>query len=292
MTVQNLTKIIGFSDEDIKDYQYYRGIISDDIEKMAYDYMHSDDELKDILDKLSELATDEIHVYTVRLLFILECAGLLEQLYKDNNISADIFADTMKDIKYKLDECRRVHNIFGVFVVDWYNGFFRMRRFAFGRLQYDLCTHKGESITVMGHRLNEGDFCLGCHIPSAGPLLPQEVEKSVRMAYEAYKDRLNGNLLFIRCETYLFYPPYRNVFGENSNTVRFARNFHIIKVLEGKGFSDAWRIFGEEYKGSTKGLKNETSLQRRFISYLDNNPTFGVGVGYAIFDGKNIITKK
>ena len=292
MIAQNLLEKIGFSIDDIKDYQYYRSIINDKIEKAAYDYMFSDVELKDILGYMSEFETDEIHMYTARLMFILECTGYLEQLYKDNNISMDIFVNSMKDIKYKLDECRKVHNVFGTFVVEWYNGFFRMRRFALGRLQYDLCTHTGDSINVMGYTLNDGDFYLGCHIPSSGPLLPEKIEESFAMAYEMYKDRLDGKPLFISCGTYLFYPPYQNVFGEDSNTVKFAKNFHIVKVMEGKSFSDAWRIFGEDYKGSTKGLKNETSLQRRFISYLDNNPTFGVAVGYAVFDGKNIITKR
>ena len=112
------------------------------------------------------------------------------------------------------------------------------------------------------------------------------------MAYDTYKDRLSGNTLFIKCDTYLFYPPFESVFGEESNTVRFAKRFELTQVKQGETFNDAWRIFGEDYRGITSGLKRETSLQKKFISYIDNGGTFGLGIGYALFNGKRIITKR
>lgn len=292
MIPQNLLTDIGFSPDDIKSYHHYKSIISDKIEEYAKNYMNSDDKISDTLEKVSLLSNDNIHKFTAYLLFILECTGYLAAIYKENNISSHIFVDTMKDIKYKLDECRKVYGVFGTFVQNWYEGFLRMTRFAIGRLQFDLRTHMGDSVDIMGHTLKNGDFYLSCHIPSSGPLLPELVEDSFKKAYDMYKDRLSGKMLFVKCESYLLYPPYECVFGTDSNTISFAKLFYITEAVQQQGFGDCWRIFGEDYKGSTKGFKSETSLQRRFVSYIDNGGTFGMGVGYALYDGEKIITKR
>ena len=94
------------------------------------------------------------------------------------------------------------------------------------------------------------------------------------------------------CSSWLLYPPYIDVFGENSNTAAFIGNFKIISTTETDDFGDAWRIFSKDFDGNADNLPAETSMQKSFINYIKNVGKFGGGLGILIFDGKTVLTRK
>lgn len=292
MLVSNLLSEIGFTREEQEQYSNYKKIIGNAVSEPAKCYMLGKTGFEDAVSLLDEIAIDGVHKYTVHLLFLLECTSYLLDNYIAKGIDKSIFVNSMKDIKYKLDECIKVKNVFGIFVLNWYRGFFEMTRFALGRLQYDIMVHRGEELEISGYKIKDGDFKLNCHIPSAGPLTSEKVNESLRIAYDFFKDRLGGRILPIRCSSWLLYPPYIKVFGENSNTTGFVRNFEVYFVKKTDNFSDAWRVFAVDFDGDIKKLPSETSMQRSFIDYIKNGGTFGTAKGIILFDGENVLTRK
>jgi len=65
------------------------------------------------------------------------CAGKhLRVMYEKNGIPLDVYYDTMRDLRYKLMECYKMHGVWGSFVASWFCGAFVLDRFEIGRLQY------------------------------------------------------------------------------------------------------------------------------------------------------------
>ena len=78
----------------------------------------------------------------------------------------------------------------GTFVAGWNDGAFKMKRFAYGRFQYELCTYNWENdfVTSCGKVLKVGDTYVNFHIPSSGIPLTDEVRlASYKEAYKHYK---------------------------------------------------------------------------------------------------------
>lgn len=292
MLVENLMDEIGFTAEEQREYYQYKNLVGNQTECSAEAYMHGKVSFQDALTEVHKLESDRLHPYTIDLLFLLDCTSYLLEKYMTEGISKEVFVNTMKDIKYKLEECIRVKHRFGTFTIGWYEGFLCLRRIALGRLQYDISTYHGESITVCDYTMRQGDFCLGCHIPSSGPLKPELCMESFQTAYEFFRDKLHHGILPIRCSSWLLYPPYREVFGKDSNTADFAGNFKILQSFHHEEFSDAWRVFGMELDGDIGKLPANTTMQRNFIDYMKKGNCFGEATGLLLFDGKRVLTRQ
>lgn len=283
-------KSIGFTGAEQAEYLKYKKIAVAEAAFYAKNFMQGNMPFCEAAEKSRNQLLPNMHEYTADLLFLLECAVLLREKYVKNNIGIDIYTDTMKDLKYKLDECKKVKGVFGNFVSWWYREFFEMERFALGRLQYDIREYDGEDMVVKGFEIKKGDFILACHIPSSGPLTREECMASYKKAHSFFTPRLCGNILPVICSTWLFFPQYENVFGENSNTVKFARDFELIKVEETEKFNDSWRLFGVKYEGDVDILPTDTSLQKKFVDYIKEEKPFGLATGILLFDGERVIT--
>lgn len=292
MLVENLLDEIGFTPEEQSQYAVYKSLIGDRLDACAEAFMQGKLSFSDALEQAHRLQSDALHPYTLDLMFLLECTGFLLEQYAARGIPRTVFTNTMRDMKYKLEECRKVKHIFGTFVAGWYEGFFRLTRLALGRLQYDMTRYDGEPVSVGGYTVEKGGFLLGCHIPSAGPLTPELCRQSFAEAYRFFRCRLKNGILPIRCSSWLLYPPYRDVFGEGSNTVAFADNFVITDVRKSAAFDDMWRVFGVESVESTDMLAADTRMQRSFIRYIKAGGDFGIGTGFLLFDGNEVLTKR
>ena len=197
----------------------------------------------------------------------------------------------MADIRCKTQECLALHGIFGTFVGYWYEGFFKLTRFAFGRLQFDVKRHEGEDRCIAGHRVTEGDFKLSCHIPSAGPLHHEACLDAYRKAYAYFAPELKDNHLVVDCNSWLLFPDYLPIFRENApNTYRFVQDYTVVSTTERETFSVGWRVFGVPVTArDTAGLPDDTRLRRGFLKYISAGGAFGTAVGYLIFDGEKIL---
>jgi len=291
MIAENLLKKLSFTDEMQESYAYFSGIYADRLENWVWAYMDGSLSLKDAVEG-ARAVEPGICTHTADLMFILSCTGPLWELYQKTGISETIYWDSMADILCKVRECEKVHGCFGTFVVEWFDGFFRMTRFALGRLQYDVLTHTGDSLQLGSHQIREGDFLLNCHIPSRGPLHREDCLQSYKLAYAFFRDRLKGGILPIHCSSWLLYPPYRAVFGEGSNILEFVKDFQLYQVRESDRFADAWRVFSMDYTGDADALPTDTRLQRSFVSYIRSGGTFGGGRGVILFDGQTVLTRQ
>ena len=288
MCLKDLLERIDVTSEDIALILDAEAIFGSKIDIIAQEYMQQENrtERKSFLEKAKALS-DDISQYMLYLLFWLHCALMLKKDYDQLGISEDVYINSMKDIAYKIRECKAVHGVCGVFV-DWFSCFFCLRTFGLGRLEYEISTYSYDDYSVDGYTLKAGDRVYNCHIPSAGKLTQELVYDSLNKAYQFFKKDLRGNILPVVCNSWLLYPPYaKNVFPPKSNLVRFTQNFDIIKSTSNSHFHDCWRVFYKMYEDRASGLPAETTLQRNFIQYMENGGDFGGGFGVLLYDGES-----
>jgi len=291
MLTQGLLEKIGFTDEQILEYNKYDAIYGDEVEKYAAMFMVDKADYKETLEKLHNHIGNAVHTYTLDLIFVLHCSEFLRLEYLKNNINEELFYNAMNDITYKLRECLSVKKVFGHSnVANWYYGFFVLKRFALGRLQYDVTTFVWDKVNIDGFEIEPQDNVLGCHIPSGSPLLQKDCIESYKMAYKLFPQCVKNGVLVIRCASWLLYPEYLPVFGENSNTGLFARNFNVFDRVEDPEFKNCWRVFGIDYTDDISKYPLDTTMRRNFAEYIKNGGSHGVGKGVILFDGEKILT--
>lgn len=290
MINKTLLSQIGFTEEEQQLLFVHENLFAE-LNRCAEMYMLQNAPFETALSEARLLQNENLHMYTADLLFVLACTSLLYPKYVEKGIPEDIYLQTIPDIRYKTHECVQVKHVFGIFVVDWYEGFLNLSRITLGRLQYDLMRAEN-NIQVQDYTIHAGDFLLNCHIPSAGPLKPALCMDSFKTAYTLFKDKLKNGILPIMCHSWLLYPPYQAVFGAASNTGDFIRNFEILHIENRETFKDAWRVFSKDFDGDISKLPAETSMQKRFIDYMQAGGSHGLGIGYILFDGNRVLTRK
>ena len=245
-----------------------------------------------LAEKLGTIATETgIHSYTVDMIFLLLAAYPLRYLYLQKGIDEKIYIDTLKDLKYKLMECKKLHGVWGTFVGQrWYPRFFRMELFALGRLQYETKPFAMESYKDL---LKKDEPVCNCHIPSSGTLLKEDVIASLKQAYEFFPHLRRNGILPITCNSWLLYPPVAELFKKDSNMEQFYKIFEVLSTKEQEHNTDFWRIFNLPF--SEENLQNapeDSSLQRNVKAFLQAGNHLGAGLGIILFDGENILTQR
>lgn len=216
----------------------------------------------------------DVHIHTIEMLLLLSSATTLRDIYREKGYSEELFLGVLTDLRCKLTECKNVHGLWGTFVFDWFYRFYDCTRFMIGRLQFDTITARYDYKDVF----RAGDTIYNCHIPSSGPLTPESVEESFKLAYEFYG--MNG-VMPVACNSWLLYPKHYELVG--ANTRAFVDRFDVISTSEQKNNDDAWRVFG---KAATdlESLPQNTSLQRNLYRYLKDGNKMGAATGIFIYD--------
>ncbi len=235
--------------------------------------------------KVYEKIPDE-NEYILNLLVWLNCIPYLQDTYKHFCISDDVFYESMKDFSYKVKECKKVHNVCGIFVNCFFL-FFELKEFSLGRLQYEVYQFEYDEYVCGNVRIKKGDTVYSCHIPSSGKLTYDMCIDSFQKAYDFFKSNISGDIIPIISHTWLLYKPYVDkVFPEKSNLKQFANMFDIINTTSvGNFFEDSWRVFNKMYEGTTKDLPADNTLRRNFIEYINSGGDFGYGYGIILYDG-------
>ena len=229
-----------------------------------------------------------IHPYTADALLILCCFRRMRQAYTKAGYSEGVYWDTAADLCWKLMECRNVYGVWGTFVGGWYPGFFLLKRFTLGRLQFEQISYDECDCVLHGVRLREGSTVINMHIPSSGPLRRQEVISSLQQAYRFFS--CTGTAVMV-CSSWLLYPAYMDVYPEGSRLMQFFRMFEIVHSdTEEEGhFSDAWRVFNRLWDGDPTSLPDGTTLQKNMKKHLAEGGKCGYGFGVILFDGEKPI---
>ena len=122
-----------------------------------------------------------VHEYTMKLLLFICMSRTLREYYRAEGLDEEIWHTCMLDLKYKLIECRLVHGVWGSFVAGWFVGFFRLTRFGFGKLQFELIPF-GRHYRREGFKLLPESNVVNIHIPRTGG----------RLDGESLKDSISG----------------------------------------------------------------------------------------------------
>ncbi|MBQ8740624.1 MAG: DUF5596 domain-containing protein [Clostridia bacterium] len=250
----------------------------------ALDYYDSVDfDFSKMLEDIKSLAESaNICEYTAYMLLFICLAPKLHTRYKQKGISDAVFYDTMADLKYKLEECRLVHGKVGTFVASWYKGFFEMKIFALGRLQFEI-KHTWFECTVDGVHIPKDKKVLSVHIPRTNTRLEHSlVIDSYKQAAEFFKEEF-GDIIFI-CNSWLLYPWNRTVLKDGSNLAQFYDDFTIVSSGEYQNYSEVWRLFDCLYDDNPDNLPNDSSLRRAYIERIKSGQPIGHGTGVILFD--------
>lgn len=245
-----------------------------------------------LIDKVEVLALFHgVNKYTLDFVYLLCLTESLKNRYDFVGLSEKLFYDTMADLKYKLLECMECKGVPGTFVAFWFDGFFDLKRFCFGRFQFELSCYNGEEFTLKsGRKLRQGDKYIGFHIPSSGVPLTDEIRlNSYKEAYEHFKVFFpDGNVLF-GCGSWLLFPKHKEFLPKEMNILKFMDDFEIVSSSEKKGFHDKWRIFGKDAKLPAKKLPRDTKLKKAYAEWLEAGNKTGDAFGVILFNGEKII---
>ncbi len=229
----------------------------------------------------------EIHEYTSGMLLFLCLAEKLRERYAERGMDESIFYNSMSDLRYKLEECRLVYGGVGSFVCSWFPGFFRMTRFALGRLQFEVITTKKE-YQVDGVTLAGGTKLINIHIPRTGTKLDHgEVLESYRMAAEVFAHDFEDRPMVFHCSSWMLDPWHATVLSPTSNMIAFYNDFKIVETGNYENYSGVWRLFDRLYEDNIAEMPRDTSLRRAYVDRIERGEPVAWGRGIFIYrDGK------
>jgi len=225
-----------------------------------------------------------IHEYSAWLVLYVYLSKRLKEYYVENNLSLQIYDDTIQDIKYKANECKAVYGTWGVFVPYWMVGFFDLTRFGLGRLQFEIKKFNRE-YEKNGVKLGKDDNVINVHIPRTQTRLDRvSLDCAYQKAKEFFKKEfINKRTVFV-CHSWLFYPKNKEVLKPTSNIYSFISDYDIIESKEYSDYSEVWRLFDTCYKGNVDDLPQDTSLRIAYADWIRNGIPTGEGYGVYVYD--------
>ena len=237
-----------------------------------------------------KLAADKLGVstYTTDFVYCLCLIPYLEKLYAEKGIDKAIFDRGMDDFRCKLWECKRVYDVWGSFVAGWFGGWFTLGRFALGRLQYEPAKHIWARCKLGENgekRVRLWQKFLNMHIPSSGPLPPEEVEDSFKQAYDFFRQRGYGKDIVYHTSSWLLNPDHRKMFAPGSNIIRFMDCFHVTQVYDEKDNGDFWRIYNRPFDAKNPDCSGTTTMQKEYAKIISAGGHIKHGSGVFIYDG-------
>lgn len=243
--------------------------------------MYEENELCDftkILELSQQIANaTDIHPYTTDLLVTCCLTKHAWELYEKRGLDYNLFRDTMLDFRYKLEECKAVKGICGTFVAWWFDLFFQLKRFCFGRLQFEVIKfeHNYEKDGIV---YTPDSLVLNTHIPRTGtPMDMDSCREAYERAKEFFKDELGEHPAAV-CESWLLFPEHPNFLPAKSNILKFMAEYDIIDSGYNRSESELWRLFDTEEKNPNR-LPTDSSLRRAYVDHLKANKRTGWGFG-------------
>ena len=252
----------------------------DDLEALISEYESNYDiDYNSAMERMKEISfASGIHEYTGDLILFLCYTRALWKYYKSREISRQIYNDTVLDLRYKLDECVCVKGVYGSFVAKWFVGFFKLERFALGRLQFEIVEFGGALERGSLH-LYPDTKLINVHIPRSGaPLDRESVRKSYRLACDFYRPVIGDKIVFV-CSSWLLFPRHREMLGESSNILAFMNDYDIFTSGEYSDYAEIWRLFDMDYDGDVSHLPADTSLRRAYVDLISRGERTGWGKG-------------
>ena len=223
-----------------------------------------------------------LHPYTAELLLCFCLSRRLRAYYAERGIADGVYATTILDLRYKLEECKRVKGVRGSFVASWFSGHFALRLFGLGRLQFEWVDFKRD-YQKDGRRLTPDSRVLNVHIPGSGaPLTEEACEDAYARAYDFFC-RKDGLPCAFVCHSWLLFREHENMLSEASNIRRFMEDYTLVQTGEYDDYSQLWRLFDCQYTGNVDDLPADSSLRRAYIDLIRRGEKTGFGLGIYLY---------
>ena len=232
----------------------------------------------EIFGKAKQIAKEvDVHPYTVTLLLFICLTKRLKTVYLEKGLDMQIYKDSVLDLRWKLEECKAVRGVCGTFLEGWFPGWFKLERFALGRLQFELIPawfdYEKNGVKIV----KDESKVVNVHIPRTGtPLDKDSCDKAYQAAREFFRDK-NGEAYPFVCWSWLLFPANKELFSEKSNTYRFLTEYDIIDVDYDNG-ENLWRLFDTEERNPDR-LPTDTAVRRNYVAYLKSGKRVGWGLG-------------
>lgn len=214
---------------------------------------------------------------SVALMALVSVADDVHREHVRRGVPEDIAWKSLSDLGQQVHVHRLVHGSFGLSSQAWCAANYTGRLLWLGRLQFALQKDRD-------HAADGADaHVLGVHIPESGPLTPQEIDDSLRMAFQialpAFSDYAPEA---VTLHSWLLDPGVNAGLKPESNMARFTRRFKLYGESR-DAFRDALFFgFHIEPRGSDidlDALPQATSLQRTLVTRLK-------GDGVRMYAGK------
>ena len=145
----------------------------------------------------------KISVFSVYMAVWILLAVTAKAHYLAQGYSQEMWKANFTDLLYKLYECKLVKGVWGTFVPTWYNRFFNVSRFTFGKLQFETeslpCDYEKGDV-----KLEKGIVAINMHIPRTGThLSPQDVEDACTAAAAFFKEKYGMEQTVFICHSWL-----------------------------------------------------------------------------------------
>lgn len=275
--------------EQTCDRIYSDEILKEDFEKVLKCYEEQMDcDFAALLAQMETISAKAgIHVYTGHMLLLICLSKTLKQYYRTAGVEEEIWHTCMCDLKYKLMECKCVYDIWGTFVAGWFDWFYSMKRFGFGKLQFEVIPFK-RHYEKEGVVLTPESSVINVHIPRTGTRLDAESRmESYRKAAEFYKNRpgseFAGQPLVFVCHSWLLFPRNKEILSPKSNLKGFISDFDIIEQGEYDDYGEVWRLFDVNYNGDVEQLPQDTSFRRGYADWIRKGEKTGWGFGVYVY---------
>ena len=225
----------------------------------------------------------QVNEYTGKLLMHICMSKTLREYYRREGVNETIWFTSMCDLKYKAVECKLVHGIWGSFVCSWFGRFFKMSRFGFEKLQFELIEFDSE-FESDGVKLMPGMPVINIHIPRTGGRLDEEsMKKAFDQAAAFFRQRYQLEQVVFHCSSWLLYPKNLEILSENSNLRRFIDTFDLYADGVYDNYDALWRLFDKKYEGDIDALPQNTSFRRGYADWVRKGIPTGWGCGVYVY---------
>ncbi len=171
-----------------------------------------------------------------------------------------------------------VKGVCGTFVLKWFWGFYKLERFALGRLQFEIVEF-GSEYEKNGLSLSADSRVINVHIPRTGTHLDREsVLTSYRLAADFYRPIIGEKIAFV-CSSWLLFPRNKKLLKPGANLISFIDDYDIYASGEYPNYTEVWRLFDTEFDGDVSHLPADSSLRRAYIDLISRGEKTGWGKG-------------
>lgn len=217
-------------------------------------------DIRTLLTRLGALSGEcGVPELTLRQLPLIAALDAARERYRALGLTEEMFRESFADLLWKSRECRQRFGVWGSAAASWTWGFFELRIFALGRLQFEPLEYAGRP-------------ALNVHIPSSGPLRRPDCLDSYARAREFF-----GHGRFV-VDSWLLHPVCRAL-RPDSGIRQFMEDYELQFVTDDPEFLDVWNIFGVPWEGDAEKLPADTSLRRIWRDYLLAGGRPGRGFG-------------